>query len=138
MAKIHGKNFAVYVAGVKVGDATNCVLTVNQEIIDTENSNDDIDEGNWQGHIVGIRSWSVSVDYLEDSSNSFSAEDAIDLILDATEALVEFSQAAESTVYWFGQAHVDTTNLNAPKGAVNGSLNFIGNGELEKATISAS
>lgn len=136
--KLHGKNFAVYAAGVKVGDAMNCVLTVNQEIIQTENSNDDIAEGNWADHIVGIRSWSVSVDYLEDSSNTFSAEDAIDMILDASEVQVEFSQATASTVYWFGQASVDTTTLNAPKGTVNGAINFVGKGELRKATVSSS
>jgi len=138
MAKLHGKDFAVYVAGVKVADATDCTLTLNQEIIPHATSHDDVDEGNWEAHVRGARSWSVSVNFVEDSSNSFSLEDAIDLILDASSVQVEFSQATASTVYWFGNASAETTNANAPMGSVNGGITFRGNGTLSKATISAS
>lgn len=134
MAKLHGKNFAVYVAGVKVGDATDCTLNTTQEIIPTTSK----DDANWEDHIVGTRGWNVSVDYLEDSTNTFSAEDAIDLILNASEVLVEFSQATDSTVYWYGQASAESSNVTAPMGAVGGSLTLHGKGELSKATITSS
>jgi len=134
MAKIHGKNFAVYVAGVKVGDATDCTLNTTQEIIPVTSKDDD----NWEDHIVGTRGWNVSVDFIEDSTNSFSAEDAIDLILNASEVLIEFSTATATDTYYYGQASAENANINAPMGGVNGSITFHGKDALSKAVISAS
>ena len=134
MAKLHGKNFAVYVAGVKVGDATDCTLNTTQEIIPVTSK----DDANWEDSIKGTRGWNVTVDYIEDATNSFSAEDAIDLILDASEVLIEFSQALDATTYWYGSANAESTSLNAPMGGVNGSLTFHGKDALNKAAIYSS
>ena len=134
MGKIHGKNFAVYVAGVKVGDATDCTLNLAQEIIPVTSK----DDANQEDHIVGTRNWNITVDFIEDSTNSFSAEDAIDLILDASSVLVEFSTASDSDTYYYGTASAESVSLNAPMGAVNGSLTLHGKDALNKATISSS
>ena len=131
MAKVDGKLIGIYVAGVKVGDAMDCTLTVNQEIIKILSK----DDSNWEDALPGARTWSVSVDYLWDETNSFGSEEAIDLILDASKVVVEFSQAAGSTLYFYGNAYADSSTINAPKGFTNGSITFIGVDALNKATI---
>lgn len=134
MAKLHGKLFSVYVAGVKVGDSRECTLNVNQEVIKIVSK----DDNNWEGGLPGVRNWSIAVDFIHDNTNSLDTEDIIDLLLDATNALVEFSQGLDATTYWYGQAYADTASLTAPMGYVNGTLNFIGLDALNKATIASS
>jgi hypothetical protein len=136
MAKLHGKNFAVYADGVKVGDATDCTLNLTQEIIPTTSK----DDANWEDSITGTRGWSVSVDYIEDDTNSLSMVEIIDTLLDADELLVEFTPegATTSGTYWYGQAFTESTSANAPMGAVNGSVTFHGKGALSTATYAGS
>lgn len=134
MSKLHGKNFAVYVDGVKIGDNTDCTITINQTLESVTSKDDD----NWEALLASIRSATITADYLEDSTNTFSAEDAFDLILNASRVLVEFSQATASTVYWYAYCYAENVSLNAPMGAVTGSVSFKTDGAVSKATISAS
>ena len=134
MAKVDGKLLAIYVAGVKVGDAMDCTLTANQEIIKILSK----DDSNWEDALPGARTWGITVDYLWDETNSFGAEEAMDLILDASKVLVEFSQGLDATTYFYGQAYADTSSINAPKGFINGSISFVGVDALNKATIASS
>ena len=132
MPKIHGKNFAVYADGVKVGDNTDCTLTVNQALEDASSK----DDANWKYVVPGMRDWQVSVSFLYDEANSLAPDDILDMILNADQVVVEFSQATASTVYWYGNAYVSTGSVNAPMSTANGSVTFIGDGPLNKATIS--
>lgn len=138
MSKVHGKNLSVYVDDVKVGDARDCTLNVNMNLVDASSKDDD----NWSAKLAGMRDWSVDVSYLHDETKSFSGTEAIDLILNATQVVVEFSVGENATTgdaYWYGNAYLQTGSLTAPlDDVVNGSLTFVGDGELSKATISVS
>lgn len=135
MGKVHGKNLSVYVADTKVGDARDCTLNVNQNLIDTFSQG----SSNWMSKLPSMRDWSIDVSYLHDESNQFSATEATDLILNATKILVEFTTAENGTngdTYWWGYAYLQTSSLTAPlDDVVNGSLTFVGDGKLYKSEV---
>lgn len=129
MSKLHGKNLSVYVASVKVGDATDCTLDVKQEIIPVTSK----DDSNWEDSIVGTRGWSVSVDFLHDEDNSFDNKDAVDLIINASEVQVEFTLEVTGATYYYGNAYAEGASINAPMGPITGSLTLHGKDALNKA-----
>jgi predicted secreted protein len=137
MSKIHGKNLTVYVDGDKVGDAKDCTLNINQGLVDTTSK----DDSNWATRLADMRDWSVDVSYLHDESNTLDGVALIDLILNATQVVVEFTTAdsSEAATYWYGNAFVTTATMSAPMGdAVNGSVTFVGDGLLNKGTLTVS
>ena len=135
MAKIHGKNLAVYVDGDKVGDSRDCTLNVNQNLVDASSK----DDANWSAKLAGMRDWSVDTSYLHDESNTVSADELIDLILNASQVVIEFSLASASSTFWYGNAYASTASLTAPlDDAVNGSITFVGDGALTKSTVPSS
>lgn len=137
MGKIHGKNLTVWVDGVKVGDARDCTLNVNQNLVETGSK----DDANWSTKLAGIRDWSIDVSYLHDDDNTLDGVDIMDLILNATQVEVEFSTGNSSLMasYWYGNAYASTSSLTAPlDDALNGSVTFVGDGALNKGTLSVS
>ena len=135
MSKVHGKNFAVYVDGVIVGDCLDCTLNINQSLPDVTSK----DDANWKKVIPGMRDWSVDTAYLFDENNALDGVDLIDLIIDATQVRVEFSQGSDATTYWYGNAYPSAESIVAPTdNGVSGNITFVGDGELGKVTISSS
>jgi len=137
MAKIHGKNFAVYVDGDLVGDSRDCTINVNQNMVDTSSKED----ANWSTKLPGMRDWSIDVAFLHDPSNTVSGEELFDLILNASQCVVEFStgNATTDSTFYYGNAYASTASMTAPlDDAVNGSINFVGDGELNKGTVTTS
>lgn len=137
MSKIHGKNLTVYVDGDKVGDARDCTLNVNQAMVAAVSK----DDANWTVNLAGMRDWSIDVAYLHDESNTVSAVDLVDFILNATQVVVEFTTAdsSEAATYWYGNAYASSSSVSAPmEDAVNGSITFIGDGALNKGTLTVS
>jgi len=135
MAKVAGKNFAVYVDGDKVGDCRDCTLNISQALIDATSK----DDANWLARLPSNREWSVDVTALFDETNDPDVVDLVDLILNATEVTVEFSQGSVGTTYWYGEAYATTTNVSAPMSDITtGGITFQGTGALTKASISGS
>jgi predicted secreted protein len=135
MGKVVGKDFAVYVDGVKIGDNTECTLNVSQALLDATSK----DDANWTARLPGLREWSVDVSTLYDESNSFDVVDAIDLILNATKVQIEFSIGENGTTYFYGDAYLATGSISAPMADIATSgLTFNSDGALAKATISGS
>lgn len=135
MAKIHGKDFGVYVDDVLIGDSTDCTLNVNMSMVPVTSK----DDANWADNLAGMRDWSVDVSYIQDSSNALDGVDLLDLILNATEVEIVFSKTSGSTEYWYGQAFASTNSVAAPlDGGVGGSITFIGKNALNKASIAYS
>ena len=135
MAKVVGKDFAVYVDGVKIGDNRECTLNVSQTLYDATSK----DDANWISRLAGLREWSVDVTTLYDESNSFDVVDAIDLILNATKVQVEFSIGTNGTTYFYGDAFLASGSISAPMADMATSgLTFQSDGALAKATISGS
>jgi len=135
MAKVVGKDFAVYVDGVKIGDNRECTLNVSQTLLDATSK----DDSNWIKRLAGQREWSVDVTTLYDEDNSFDVVDAIELILNATKVQVEFSIGTNGTTYFYGDAFLATGSISAPMADMSTSgLTFQSDGELNKATISGS
>jgi hypothetical protein len=135
MAKVVGKDFAVYVDGVKIGDNKECTLNVTQNLLDATSK----DDSNWTKRLPGLREWSVDVSTLYDESSTFDVVDAIDLIINATQVQVEFSIGTSGTTYWYGDAYLNTDGLTAPMGdMVTNSLTFLSDGPLAKASVTGS
>lgn len=138
MAKIAGQNFAVYADGVKIGDARDCTLNVSQTLIDATSK----DDANWLARLTSQREWSVDVTVVFDEANAFDVVDLNDLILNATQVVIEFSQGengANGSTYWYGNAYLASCNISAPMADVTtASATFTGDGALTKASISAS
>jgi predicted secreted protein len=137
MSKIHGKNLTVYVDGDKVGDARDCTLNVNQSLVDTQSK----DDANWMTKLADMRDWSIDVAFLHDDDNTVDGVTLVDLILNATQVVVEFSTADSSEMgsYWYGNAYATSSSISAPMSdAVNGSITFVGDGALNKGTLTVS
>jgi len=135
MAKIHGKDFGVYVDDVLIGDSKDCTLNVNQAMVAVTSK----DDANWADNLAGMRDWSVDVSYIQDSANAVDGVDLLDLILGAAEVQIVFSKTSGSTEYWYGQAFASSSSIAAPlEGGVGGSINFVGKGILNKASIAYS
>jgi len=134
MAKIHGKDLAIYVDDVKIGDSTDCTLNVTQAFADATSK----DDANWESVLAGMRSWTVSTNFIHDSSNSFETYDMVDLILNATKVEIVFSIGTD-TNYFYGDAYASGTNISGPKdGSVSGDISFKGTGALNRAAIAFS
>lgn len=135
MAKVAGKDFAVYADGVKIGDARDCSLNLNHALL-TSTSKDD---ANWEARLPGMRDWSIDVNLVYDESNSFAPDDALDLIINATLVQVEFSQGTNGSTYWYGNAYLSPASISAPMTDVTtASLTFLSDGALSKGSISGS
>ena len=137
MSKIHGKNLVVYVDGVRVGDSRDCTLNVNQNLVEAGSK----DDANWSVKLAGVRDWSVDVSYLHDESNLVDGVSLIDLLLNATQATVEFTTADSdyAATFWYGETFASTGSLSAPlDDVVSGSITFVGTGALAKGTITSS
>ena len=135
MAKVVGKDFAVYADGVKVGDNRECTLNVSQTLLDATSK----DDANWMARLPSMREWSIDVTTLYDETNSFDVVDAIDLILNATLVQVEFSIGTNGTTYWYGNAYLATGSVSAPMADLaTGGLTFQNDGALNKGSISGS
>jgi hypothetical protein len=135
MAKIAGQNFAVYADGTKIGDARDCTLNVSQTLIDATSK----DDANWLARLTSQREWSIDVTVVFDEANAFDVVDLNDLILNATQVVVEFSQGTDGTTYWYGNAYLASCNISAPMADVTtASATFTGDGALTKASITGS
>jgi len=138
MSKVHGRNFAVWVDGSKVGDCRDCTLTINQADVPATSK----DDSNWMRRLTGMRDWSVDVDQLWDEDNTFDMVDLVDLILNASTVQVEFSLGANGSsgdTYFYGDAILSSQSISAPmEDVTSGSATFVSDGPLSKATISTS
>ena len=135
MAKVAGKNFAVYVEGEKIGDCRDCTLNISQALIDATSK----DDANWLARLPSNREWSVDVTALFDETNDPDVVDLIDMILNATQVTVEFSQGSNGTTYWYGEAYATTSSISAPMADITSStITFVGDGVLTKASVSGS
>ena len=135
MAKVNGRNFAVYVDGTKVADSTSCTLNVNAKLAEVTSQ----DSGTSTNRESLGYDWSVSANVHWDESNSWSMVDAVDGVLAGTQFLVEFSSAGSSNTYYYGYAYIDSTSINADTGSfVNGPISWQADGDLTKASYSGS
>lgn len=137
MAIIHGKNLSVAVDGDVIATSKSCTINVTQGTVDTTSKAD----ANWETSLEGMRSWTVSTDYLWDATDTVDPEDLMDLILNANGTAIEvsFGITSSGTFYWYGNAIPTGNNVTASNdAAISGDISFKGNGALNKASIALS
>ncbi|UOR05866.1 phage tail protein [Hymenobacter aerilatus] len=136
MAKknINAKDIVVKADGKVVGCAQSAQFAISVEIDEATCS----DSNGWKESVPGQKSWngSFSAAYREltgaDAENGVTADDVIDMLLDATEVEIEYSQR-EGGMRYIGKAFISEFSFDKPdKGLVTWNASYEGNGPFQK------
>lgn len=152
MSKVKGGRLMLFMGGKSMSYATNHTLTINAELTDTSNKdqNNPISGATWQSQEANIMSWEASTENLysyDGQGKNFA--DLYDAMVAGQPVELVLGMASEngpdvptsgwtnqtSTVYYKGSALINSLQLNAPNGEnANYTANFTGVSVLQKLT----
>lgn len=129
MATYHGKDGLVKIGANTVAETTEWSLT--QEI---ETTDDTVQGDSWKTHLVGMKSWSGSVNCFWDETDTNGQEA---LVVGASVTLNLYPEGATSgDTYYTGTATVTNVAIGAAKDSVvTRNFTFMGNGAVTEATV---
>ena len=140
MAKFNGTLLGLYIVGSpsnkKIADVTNFDLTVNGEPIDVTTK----DSGGWKEILMGLRSWSMSVEGVVDMQVTTASEQGVVELIAAEIARTQIDLIGTNLVTgdksYAGAGFITNVNVSAPmEGTVTFTCDFEGTGALTPATI---
>ena len=133
---VNGHNMRWRVGGVTIAKATDCSITISREARNT--SHKDIGDGTgagWAGNEYGEGSWEGTCSALYAEGDTFDT--LFTALSDKTKITVEFSTDEAGDKKMTGSAVITSLEQNAPNNEdVTYTVTFVGDGELERATIS--
>jgi len=128
MAVYNGTTIGVYVDGTLVANSTGCTLDISADMIEVTSKDS---SGNRQ-IIPGTRSWTVSGDFLDSTSDvNYDIDDFITLVNNRTLVAVRVDDAGTSQRKYTGSGYLSSVSGNFPmEDVATGSFTIEGTGAL--------
>lgn len=130
--KQNGTLVALYIGGVKQTYATNASLEINNETIDVSCK----DSSGWRDILAGMRSWSMSGDFIFAEDAALNFEDVFDDINGRTSVTARISTEVTGDVYYEGTAYITSASMSGGvEDAQVYSMSLEGTAALSKGTV---
>lgn len=130
MAKISGRNAAVYVGGNVISQANQWSINVTRELSEARVFSGTTAADSWTDQIGGVRSWSGSINaYYDDSDESIVTVSAN---ATARQPLYLYETRADTGTYWYGFAWFDMDESTSVDDVITLNMSFTGDGALTR------